>query len=303
MGRTWEDNADELARMDDGEGWPFARLVACSVEPGQGGPTVARATVKATANQFAKRWGTAATRVMRYLRGWQLAAEAGLVIPANELTPDDVNTPYPTEAKNSWLLKNREFRFREKPVEKAEQQPESTTSPPPPSTEPSKSNNSTGKSKGGYNGSSDRVDSLPDHVKTRASSLSKRQLKKVKDAAESELAARRKPKQTDVEKTDERLNRERINPEGVAAGHVREASRLMRSARDSLAAALGKLNDATALGIELPELPFVSLNLTEIERDVFAVQSTASAVLTYVQTGSVSGQAEEWLAQQDQEGS
>lgn len=58
MRRTWKDNADEFALLDAGEGWPFARLVACSVEKGKGNgrppKTVTRVTVsgKVSAHEF-----------------------------------------------------------------------------------------------------------------------------------------------------------------------------------------------------------------------------------------------------------
>lgn len=36
MSHTWEQNAARFAELDTGEGWPFALLVACSVEKGAG---------------------------------------------------------------------------------------------------------------------------------------------------------------------------------------------------------------------------------------------------------------------------
>lgn len=106
--RTWQDNAAEFAALDEGEGWPFARLVACSVEKniGNGGnPSVTRVTDagKVSARAFAEAAGTTTPRVLRYLDGWANAAKKRLVRAPSRLTPDDVDTPYPTKPQHSWL--------------------------------------------------------------------------------------------------------------------------------------------------------------------------------------------------------
>jgi hypothetical protein len=122
MSRTWQDNADELREMDEGEGWPFARLVAISVvNNGQGGDRRSsnRARdLKASAAEFAKRWDTSTDRVLRFLAGWAKAAEQGLVKRAEDLTPEDVDTPVPTDPEHSWLVKNnlRFYDTKKKPT-------------------------------------------------------------------------------------------------------------------------------------------------------------------------------------------
>ena len=92
--RTWQDNAAEFRALDAGEGWPFAVLVACSVEKGTGGPraTGPRAPVKVTAREFAEGAGTTHTRVARYLAAWERGAALGLVPAAADLAPGDVHT-------------------------------------------------------------------------------------------------------------------------------------------------------------------------------------------------------------------
>lgn len=62
--RTWEQNADDFASLDRGEGWVFARLVACSVERGasNGRPSETRSadrvSPKVSASNFSERAGT-----------------------------------------------------------------------------------------------------------------------------------------------------------------------------------------------------------------------------------------------------
>jgi len=91
MNRTWQDNAAEFAALDQGEGWPFAVLVACSVERGTGGPRTASIdAVKVSAREFAEAAGTSDHRVARYLSAWDRAAELDVVIAAVDLTPNDV---------------------------------------------------------------------------------------------------------------------------------------------------------------------------------------------------------------------
>jgi predicted NBD/HSP70 family sugar kinase len=94
--RTWQDNADEFAALDKGEGWPFARLVACSVAKGRGeGGSHHRndrygGDGKTSAQEFARRAETSAPRVLRFLEAWGKAAEKGWVPAADTLTPDSV---------------------------------------------------------------------------------------------------------------------------------------------------------------------------------------------------------------------
>ena len=80
MKRTWKENASEFAKLDRGEGWPFALLVACSVEEGAGqgkadlGTTVPKFQ-KVSANKFAEQAGTSRPRVSRFLDAWHKAAD------------------------------------------------------------------------------------------------------------------------------------------------------------------------------------------------------------------------------------
>lgn len=83
MSKTWEDRADTFAALDEGDGWPFAVEVACSVEKGQGNglydqeaSAVAEAPIssKVSAAKFARRAGTNDKRVARYLAAWDFAA-------------------------------------------------------------------------------------------------------------------------------------------------------------------------------------------------------------------------------------
>lgn len=99
--RTWQDNAAEFALLDKGEGWPFARLIACSVERrGQGGSNgnqhtggiVRSHNAKVSAHEFAGRAGTSHGRVLRYLAAWDKAADQGLCTPSADLTPADAPT-------------------------------------------------------------------------------------------------------------------------------------------------------------------------------------------------------------------
>jgi hypothetical protein len=95
--RTWQDNAREFAALDKGEGWPFAVLVACSVEKGTSAhrPASIDAGEKVSARMFAETASTGDSRVRRYLDAWDKAAAAGLVLPAAELSPADVGIPLP----------------------------------------------------------------------------------------------------------------------------------------------------------------------------------------------------------------
>jgi hypothetical protein len=95
--RTWQDNATEFALLDKGEGWPFARLIACSVEKAPSG--LRRGSVfdrkqngKVNAQEFARQAGTSPTRVLRYLAAWNKAADQGLCTPSADLSPNDAPT-------------------------------------------------------------------------------------------------------------------------------------------------------------------------------------------------------------------
>lgn len=92
--RTWEVNAQEFKELDKGNGWPFAILVACSVEKRKAGgnsSTIIRSNNgKVSANQFAEMAGTTQPRIHRILASWQKIADRGLVVDASTLTPSDV---------------------------------------------------------------------------------------------------------------------------------------------------------------------------------------------------------------------
>jgi hypothetical protein len=82
------------------EGWPFAVLVACSVEKGagqnaRGSRLHDRGDEKVSLTTFAELAGTSDNRVLRYLAAWDKAATAGLVLAASELSPTDVGIPLP----------------------------------------------------------------------------------------------------------------------------------------------------------------------------------------------------------------
>jgi hypothetical protein len=111
VARTWEDNADEFRELDAGEGWPFAALVACSVQRGagqseRGSRHATRNDEKVSGQVFAERAGVSAGRVLRYLDGWNVAAEQGLVRPSDELRPEDYETvEYPKDPEHSWMVR------------------------------------------------------------------------------------------------------------------------------------------------------------------------------------------------------
>src|SRR5262245_10502895 len=97
--RNWRSNAAEFREMDQGIGWPFAVLVACSVERrnGQGRrrgrlPLLRdhEKVAKASAVEFAEQAGTSTDRVLRYLDAWDEAARAGWVAKTSDLMPDSV---------------------------------------------------------------------------------------------------------------------------------------------------------------------------------------------------------------------
>lgn len=97
-GRTWQQNAAEFAELDSGDGWPFAILVACSVERGTHGGARRGSSFdrnlngKVNATTFAKEANTSPARVLRFLAAWDAAAKKGLCPPTGELSPADVNT-------------------------------------------------------------------------------------------------------------------------------------------------------------------------------------------------------------------
>lgn len=114
MTRTAQMNADEFRQMDEGEGWPFARLVAHSVYNfGQRRPTEeeksrARLSGKVDATEFARLADTGNDRVLRYLAAWQRAAKAGVVADADTLTAHDSTlTDIPSDPEHSWLTGGR----------------------------------------------------------------------------------------------------------------------------------------------------------------------------------------------------
>lgn len=92
--KAWEVNAAKFAALDSGEGWPFAVLVACSVEKdnGNGNRYARTGSLKVSASVFAEMAGTSHQRVLRYLDAWDRAAKAGDVPEASSLAPDDVPT-------------------------------------------------------------------------------------------------------------------------------------------------------------------------------------------------------------------
>lgn len=96
--RTWESNAKDFALLSKGEGWPFAILVACSVERGLGwgGDPKTRSIRssdrmdgKVSAQEFADKAGTTHNRVLRFLDAWDAAAFAGQCSPSGALSPAD----------------------------------------------------------------------------------------------------------------------------------------------------------------------------------------------------------------------
>jgi hypothetical protein len=132
MTRTAEDNAREYGELSNEEGWPFAVLVACSVEKGVGNggnPSVTRVTDegKISARRFAEIAGTGAPRVLRYLAAWDKAAAEGLVPPSADLAPSlvrDIELPegpiskfYPADESGMRLFgpdrENRQQAIRE----------------------------------------------------------------------------------------------------------------------------------------------------------------------------------------------
>lgn len=127
MNRTWEDNAREYAELSQGEGWPFAVLVACSVENGgRGNPKVTGVTLadgKVSATRFAEAAETSVPRVLRYLEAWGAAAADDLVPASSSLKPGDVrnvtlpevplNKYYPASGAAQRIPPERQLPLRE----------------------------------------------------------------------------------------------------------------------------------------------------------------------------------------------
>lgn len=96
--RTWETNAAEFAALDAGKGWPFAALVACSVQAAEHGGSRKGSsfdrnlTGKTNATAFASEALTTAKRVLAFLRAWDAAAELGLCPASSTLEPSDFET-------------------------------------------------------------------------------------------------------------------------------------------------------------------------------------------------------------------
>ena len=127
VNRTWEDNAREYAELSQGEGWPFAVLVACSVENGgRGNPKVTGVTLadgKVSATRFAEAAETSVPRVLRYLEAWGAAAADDLVPASSSLKPGDVrnvtlpevplNKYYPASGAAQRIPPERQLPLRE----------------------------------------------------------------------------------------------------------------------------------------------------------------------------------------------
>lgn len=93
MTRDWKSNAEEFRDHDQGEGWMFPLLVACSVER-----AATKASGKVSGEEFARTAGTSAARILHLLDGWNEYAERGLVPQSSTLRPADVRkVPLPEE--------------------------------------------------------------------------------------------------------------------------------------------------------------------------------------------------------------
>lgn len=91
---TVSDLAEAFARLDSGEGWAFAALVACSVEKQTPGRPLKNASrdafsSKLSCRKFAEKAGTSDARINRFLAAWDYAADLGLCQPSSELSPED----------------------------------------------------------------------------------------------------------------------------------------------------------------------------------------------------------------------
>ena len=89
--------AAEFGRHIKAAGWALGLAVASCVEPGTGNggdPSRHRNDrygAKVSAQEFGRRSGTSAPRVLRYLDAWKLAAAQGVVAQPDQLTPGDWN--------------------------------------------------------------------------------------------------------------------------------------------------------------------------------------------------------------------
>jgi hypothetical protein len=82
------ERARHFGRGDRHGGWLFAADIACCVQNAGRGRRPDPATGKVSAAGFAELAGRAPGTVRAYLAAWELAAERGLVPPADSLTPD-----------------------------------------------------------------------------------------------------------------------------------------------------------------------------------------------------------------------
>lgn len=91
MSSMTNEDAREFGEHVKHGGWRLGLLVARSVEKGVGNPAVAHASqsrgVKMSASEFARVSGTSTDRVLRYLTGWEKAADQGRVPHASTLAP------------------------------------------------------------------------------------------------------------------------------------------------------------------------------------------------------------------------
>jgi hypothetical protein len=94
MNNTIENNAREFGLHANQGGWRLGLLVARSVEKGRGASTGSVRNDryghdgKVSAQEFGRLSGTSAPRVLRYLKAWEQAADAGHVPHAADLKPD-----------------------------------------------------------------------------------------------------------------------------------------------------------------------------------------------------------------------
>lgn len=98
---TVQDLADQFARLDAGEGWAFAALVACSCEKKAAGnlpnakPQVASSLsneLKVSTGSFAEKAGTSGGRIRQLLLAWDMGAAQGFCVPSKDLNPADAAT-------------------------------------------------------------------------------------------------------------------------------------------------------------------------------------------------------------------
>jgi hypothetical protein len=102
----WEHDAEEFGDHVKHGGWRLGLLVARNVEKaGHGGDRRSsfnrKLNEKVNATEFAKRAGTSAPRVLRYLEAWSVAADAGIVPHADNLKPD-TEVDLPDDETSPW---------------------------------------------------------------------------------------------------------------------------------------------------------------------------------------------------------